>query len=241
MSESLITEYIDKCAEILDDTIEILKRQKTIDDTLAIVNNGNAYIETDFMLGGTKMQIETVFLIRPSDNNTGDLFIGHSQTNDAKDYRFFLFNNHTVFVDVGEGTNGLGSRQTIKPSENVWHKFLVPVAVDSSVALPQCDDAEFGSVSSNPITLTVEGFGTVSDKLKIFAKSTSANSQTGAIRYIRVRDFNTQEILADFYPMIDNNVPGIYDVISNKFYASSTGTLQVVSWKSISTDEGWNQ
>ena len=209
------------------------------DDSLALVNDGNAYIETDFLLGGTKMQMEAVLLRRSTDNMTGGVFVGHDD-NDAHDYRLFFagVTNGVIFIDVGSGTKGRGARETPLFSHGEWHRALTPIA-DSATSGHSEVDGQMDYVQ-DAISLSTSGFGVYARKLKFFAGSSTKDSQTGAVRMVRVRDFDTGRLLADFWPKVKSGVPGIYDRVAGKFYTSTKGTLRVVPWKELSTAEGWN-
>lgn len=214
--------------------------QLPYDDSLALVNNGGAYIETDFVLGGTSMRLDLIWLTRADDGYTGDVFVGYMNASDAKDYRMFFYNSSgNFYCDIGAGTNGRGSRQAETFDNDVWHWFSGPYAITSTTALPKMDGVSFGGSLGNPITLSVAGFGTEATKMRFFARSPSGTSQKGAIRRAWVSDFTTGTVLADFWPIKRNGIPGLLDVVSNSFYTSSEGTLDVVSWKTLSTEEGW--
>jgi hypothetical protein len=184
------------------------------------------------------MQVEAIILRRSTDSPTGQIFIGQVDS-DAHDYRLFFagVTNDVIFVDVGSGTKGRGARETPLFSDGEWHRALTPIA-DSATSGHSEVDGQMDYVQE-AISLSTSGFGVYAHKLKFFAASSTGDSQTGAVRMVRVRDFDTGRLLADFWPKVKSGVPGIYDRVAGKFYASTKGTLRVVPWKELSTVEGW--
>ena len=74
-------------------------------------------------------------------------------------------------------------------------------------------------------------WGTKPSKLKLFGvTSTDTTYQPGAIRYINVWQYNTDNLLASFWP---DKRGGFVDTVSKKFYAPVQGEIEIKKWEEV--------
>lgn len=201
------------------------------DDSLAIVNNGTGYIETDFMLGD-QMTLEVCFK-KTSTTRTGALFVGKGGTggnDDLIDFRFFFAPNpNYMYCDCGCGvpSGDSGGRYYIADETTQWHVVEYPKLVNGTpVALLD------GNIMTQARAYKTDGnWGTVAGKLSLFGPNQSvATYQPGAIRYVNVWQYNTDNLLASFWP---DKAGGIKDIISRKTYLPLKGSVEIVKWKDL--------
>ena len=200
------------------------------DDSLAIVNNGTGYIETDFMLGD-QMTLEVCFK-KTSTVRTGYVFVGFYDGADLTDFRFFFAPPNRMYCDCGKGTQSYdyGGRSFCADELTKWHVIKYPTLVNGE--LVALIDNENMTIEKDYMHHSSNGaWGTTSSKLKLFgATSTDASYQPGAIRYINVWQYNTNNLLASFWP---DKAGGVKDIISRKTYLPLKGSVEIIKWKDL--------
>lgn len=205
-----------------------------IDDTLAVVNNNEAtYIPTNFMLGNY-MTLEMCFK-RISLTDTGHVIVGFMRQaslyhDDAKDYRCF-FSSGKMYCDCGRVslTNSRDSRFSAPMTDTIsWHIVKFPVQ-DSSIARPILDGNWFGESVNQPFDAT-GNFGLTNMPLKFFTDMTDLQSQKVAIRYVHVWQYNSDKLLASFWP---DKRGGFVDAVSGKVYYPVAGEVEVKKWEEV--------
>ena len=206
----------------------ILWQDKKYSD-FCVVNDNNAYILTDFMLGD-QMTMEVCFK-RTTDINTGLVTVGTFMpgVQDYQDYRFFFFNTSTMICDCGTALNtttGGGRTHADVDDKTFWHIAKFPVLVNSN-AKTLLD----GVVTNTENSIRSDGnFGVKSNPLTFFSNSQTNASQQIALRYVNIWRFNTDEILASFWP---DKRGGFIDTVSKKFYAPIKGEVKIKKWKEV--------
>ena len=99
-----------------------------------------------------------------------------------------------------------------------WHVVKCPDGSSS----PSLDGSTAAFKQEHPLR-SDGNFGTFGAKLKIFQEADAPN-QKAAVRYINVYRFNTDELLASFWP---DRRGGFIDAISGKFYAPVQGEVEI--------------
>ena len=199
------------------------------DDSLAIVNNGTGYIETNFMLGD-QMTLEVCFK-KTSTVRTGYVFTGFYDGTDPTDFRFFFATNN-MHCDCGKGNppdgiGGVGGRYTANDEMTQWHIIKFPALVNGE-PVATLDNAV---MTKDHAYASNGAWGTTPSKLKLFgATATDTSYQPGAIRYINVWQYNTNNLLASFWP---DKAGGVKDIISKKTYLPLKGSVEIVKWKDL--------
>ena len=202
-----------------------------VDPTLAVVNSGTAYFVTDFLLGD-QMTLEVCFK-KTSTVRTGALFVGIGGTggNDyLYDFRFFFAPNpNRMYCDCGKGNpqGDAGGRYYAVDELTQWHVVKFPTLVNGQpVAI-----LDGVAITKNRNYTSDGAWGTKPSKLKLFGvTSTDTTYQPGAIRYINVWQYNTDNLLASFWP---DKKGGFVDTVSKKFYAPVQGEVEIKKWEEV--------
>lgn len=215
-----------------------------VDDTYAdyaVVNEvDSTLLSTDFLLGD-QMSLEVCFKLTKTEYS-GDLAVGSGITahTDTNDYRFFFHDEH-IICDCGQATNYnvSGGRYAMKFTDlSEWHDIKFPILIGNAAKVLFDDkDVVNDSFANAPAPMKPDGiFGTLPMPLCLFASDSKqfengVLSQKIAIRYVNVWKFNTNELLASFWP--DKKSNGIIDLISQKSYMPVIGEVKIMKWKKI--------
>lgn len=143
---------------------------------------------------------------------------------------FFAAGASTMICDCDTAVNtttGGGRTFTNVDDKTFWHIAKFPVLVDSN-AKTLLD----GVVTKTKNSIRSDGnFGVKSNPLTFFSNSETNASQQIALIYVNIWRFNTNELLASFWP--DKKSNGIVDLISQKSYVPAIGNVKIMKWKEI--------
>ena len=203
-----------------------------------IVNESDQTIlSADFLLGD-QMSLEVCFKLTKHEY-TGDTAVGSGITphTDTQDYRFFFYDEH-IICDCGQATNynSSGARYAMKFTDlSEWHTVKFPVLIGGAAKVLFDDkDVVNESFADAPSPMKPNGnFGTLPMPVCLFKNDITGNaiSQKIAIRYINIWKFNSDELLASFWP--DKKSNGIIDLISQKSYVPAIGEVKIMKWKNL--------
>lgn len=199
---------------------------------LAIVNDMDGFIPTDFNLGGRVYQIEAVFLRRFDDTPTGDVFVGAFTNGDDYDDLRLFFSGENMFLDYGFAYEEHGWRISGYCPTDMWNRIIGPIQYEwgGTYALFNREEKFRYDDYLQPVG---------SKTLNFFSSHESGNKQRGALRYVHIKDFETGNLCASFYPYAKGSESGVIDVVSGKFYPAVGEGVRIVPWTQLSTTEAW--
>ena len=131
---------------------------------------------------------------------TGDVLLGHNETGDSTDYRFFNYSN-AIYFDIGSGRINGGSCVPGNRYKFEFGNYYVKNYIDTT----------------NIITGSAQ---TYSSDVTIKIRQ--------ALDFYSLKIFKNGILIGDFYPCynIQNSTIGIYNVLTKTFYSNtSTGVM----------------
>lgn len=171
--------------------------------------NGNLYQCLDYMVTPNAVNIDTG--IKANSNlkmifdfiprvTTGAVLLGHNDTGDSSDYRFFNYSN-AIYFDIGSGRINGGSCAPGNRYKFEFGNYYVKNYMDTT----------------NIITGSAQ---TYSSDVTIKIRQ--------ALDFYSLKIFKNGILIGDFYPCynIQNSTIGIYNVLTKTFYSNtSTGVM----------------
>lgn len=190
--------YVAKCDDILGDTvIDGIKIEY-------IEANGNQYVQTDIVLGVDTWTIETDWEPTNVSYNYNGLFSA------GANYEAWLNNAGTYYADYNKGDN---SRLT-------WKKLTVDTRINIMTSYSG-DTLSAYTNSDDIVSVTMSKPGKMSNPLKILTSTGGSNSKS---KLYGLKIYIGDTLEHNMIPVKQNNIPGLYDTCTYKFYASATDT-----------------